>query len=111
MEEGQQENETINTREKFEIEKLRPIMRRVLNAELTNASYEDLDKESTTRIAHKIKQAMLEISPSDYKYIVLVNASKNNNQGGRVDASMHWEMDADTFVQDIYQSVSDFVII
>ena len=70
-------------------------MRRVLNAELTNASYEDLDKESTTRIAHKIKQAMLELSPSDYKYIVLVNASKNNNQGGRVDASMHWEMDAD----------------
>lgn len=100
----------LQTQPRFDAEKLRPVMRRVLNAELTNAKYEDLDKDSTAKIAHKIKQHMLEISPKGFKYMVLVNASKNNNQGLKADASMHWEMDVDTFVQDVFQSVSCFTL-
>ncbi|EOR04906.1 hypothetical protein J056_000261 [Wallemia ichthyophaga EXF-994] len=97
-------NNTTIGREKFDMDHLRPVMRRVLNASLTNAKYQDLDSDATAAIAHKIKQHMLEQSGQGFKYIVFVNASKNNNQGLRADASMHWEMDADAFVQDVYQS-------
>ncbi|TIA93387.1 hypothetical protein E3P99_00168, partial [Wallemia hederae] len=96
--------DSLNIVIRFDIDTLRPIIRRVLNAELTNAKYEELESDCTQKIAHKIKQHMLEISPHGFKYLVLVNASKNNNQGLKADASMHWEMDADSFVQDIFQS-------
>jgi len=58
-------------------------------------------------IGERVKERMLEIQPSGYKYVVLTQINENRGQGGRADLACHWE-DADTVAQEVY--VSDTLI-
>ncbi|KAG9317188.1 hypothetical protein JVU11DRAFT_1381 [Chiua virens] len=55
-------------------------------------------------IKERIKDRMLEIQPSGFKYIVLVQISENLNQGGRADMISHWE-DGDACVHELFYNV------
>jgi len=56
-------------------------------------------------IGERVKERMLEIQPSGFKYMVLVQINENRGQGGRADMVSHWE-DGDVCVNELFWNES-----
>ncbi|KIY72941.1 hypothetical protein CYLTODRAFT_366707 [Cylindrobasidium torrendii FP15055 ss-10] len=59
--------------------------------------------QQMSEIRNRVKERMLEIKASGFKYIVLTHIAENRGQGARADISCHWE-EADQVVQEIYSN-------
>ncbi|KAF9649619.1 hypothetical protein BDM02DRAFT_3113434 [Thelephora ganbajun] len=105
-------SEVSSPRQKFDSEMLKVYMKKLLPATLQSSAWpsskdRDQVKLWIKEIGERVKERMLEIQPSGYKYIVLTQINENRGQGGRADLACHWE-DADTVAQEVY--VSDKLI-
>ncbi|KAG6329659.1 hypothetical protein ID866_9428 [Astraeus odoratus] len=92
------------TRPAFDTELLRTYMKKLLQTTLQNAVWtndRDQLKSWMKDIKERIKDRMVEIQPTGFKYIVLVQISENLNQGGRADMISHWE-DGDACINELF---------
>lgn len=92
----------------FDTELLRAYMKKLLQATLQHAVWprdRDQVKSWMKDIKERVKDRMLEIQPSGFKYIVLVQISENLNQGGRADMVSHWE-DGDACIHELFYNDS-----
>ncbi|KAN0097746.1 hypothetical protein V8E55_002192 [Tylopilus felleus] len=88
----------------FDTELLRTYMKKLLQTTLQHAIWSS-DREQVKSwmkdMKERVKDRMIEIQPSGFKYIVLVQISENLNQGGRADMISHWE-DGDACVNEMF---------
>ncbi|KAL4081706.1 hypothetical protein V8B97DRAFT_2001846 [Scleroderma yunnanense] len=96
----------------FDTELLRAYMKKLLQTTLQHAIWttdRDQVKSWMKDIKERVKDRMVEIQPTGFKYIVLVQISENLNQGGRADMISHWE-DGDACIHELFYSVSPLPI-
>lgn len=96
------------TRPVFDTELLRAYMKKLLQTSLQHAIWtndRDQVKSWMKDIKERVKDRMVEMQPSGFKYIVLVQISENLNQGGRADMISHWE-DGDVCVHELFYNDS-----
>ncbi|KAL4076033.1 hypothetical protein J3A83DRAFT_4089361 [Scleroderma citrinum] len=92
----------------FDTELLRAYMKKLLQTTLQHAIWttdRDQVKSWMKDIKERVKDRMVEIQPTGFKYIVLVQISENLNQGGRADMISHWE-DGDACIHELFYSDS-----
>lgn len=92
----------------FDTELLRAYMKKLLQATLQHAVWprdRDQVKSWMKDIKERVKDRMLEIQPSGFKYVVLVQINENLNQGGRADMVSHWE-DGDACIHELFYNDS-----
>ncbi|KAI9574977.1 hypothetical protein HD554DRAFT_2201895 [Boletus coccyginus] len=92
----------------FDTELLRTYMKKLLQTTLQHAIWSS-DREQVKSwmkdIKERVKDRMIEIQPSGFKYIVLVQINENLNQGGRADMISHWE-DGDACIHELFYNDS-----
>ncbi|KIJ70292.1 hypothetical protein HYDPIDRAFT_172148 [Hydnomerulius pinastri MD-312] len=96
------------TRPGFDTELLRAYMKKLLQTNLQHAvwsSDRDQVKSWMKDIKERVKDRMVEIQPTGFKYIVLVQINENRNQGGRADMISHWE-DGDACINELFYNDS-----
>ncbi|KAF9246963.1 hypothetical protein BU15DRAFT_84543 [Melanogaster broomeanus] len=88
----------------FDTELLRAYMKKLLQTSLQHARWSsdrDQVKSWMKDIKERVKDRMIEIQHTGFKYIVLVQISENLHQGGRADMISHWE-DGDVCINELY---------
>ncbi|KAI6130474.1 hypothetical protein EDD16DRAFT_1089452 [Pisolithus croceorrhizus] len=92
----------------FDTDLLRAYMKKLLQATLQHAVWphdRDQVRSWMKDIKERVKDRMLEIQPSGFKYVVLVQINENLNQGGRADMVCHWE-DGDACIHELFYNDS-----
>jgi len=56
-------------------------------------------------IGDRVKERMLELQPTGFKYVVTTQINENLGQGGRADLVCHWE-DGDSVSQEVFMNDS-----
>ncbi|KAG8928572.1 hypothetical protein FRC03_003915 [Tulasnella sp. 419] len=96
-------------RQKFDSDDLRAYIKKLIPKTLQGYSWDPKQRERTkawcAEIGGRIKNRMLEIQPTGYKYIVTIMINENLGQGGRADMVCHWE-DSDSVVQEMWMNDS-----
>ncbi|KAI5449796.1 hypothetical protein NCC49_004008 [Naganishia albida] len=97
---------SMGTPETFDAHQLRAYMRKLMEATLTNVSFEkEQVKHVSQELSARIKDRMVELGPRYWKYIVTIIINENLGQGGRADMANHWGP-KDQCIQEIYSNSS-----
>jgi len=93
---------------KFDGEGLTGYMKHLLSATLSSQRWpESKDRDKVKlwcrEIGERVKERMLQIEPSGFKYIVTTQIYEKLGQGGRADLRCHWE-DTDTVAQAMFDN-------
>lgn len=79
---------------RFDGEELKMYVKKLLAMKLGQEAW-TTDKERVQgwvkEIGERVKERMVQIQPSGYKYVVLVQVNENREQGGRTGMTAHWE--------------------
>lgn len=101
---------SMSPRPRFDSEQLKPYMKALLSSTLGTATWPGVRDRARVKgwmkeIGERVKERMLEIAPTGFKYIVLTQINENCNQGGRADLVCHWE-DSDAVAQEMFTNDS-----
>ncbi|KAL7409489.1 hypothetical protein BDY24DRAFT_403248 [Mrakia frigida] len=82
------------SRPKFDTTQLSSYVQKLLTSLLTGKTWDqdkDRSRSLVQEIGARVKERMLVIEPTGFKFIVIVNLNENLGQGGRAGMSSHWE--------------------
>ncbi|KAG7445847.1 uncharacterized protein BT62DRAFT_137324 [Guyanagaster necrorhizus] len=103
-------SEVSSPRPKFDAELLKAYMKKLMSTTLHAAVWpepreRDRVKAWMKEIGERVKERMVEIQKTGFKYIVLTQINENLGQGGRADMVCHWE-DSDVVAQEVFSNDS-----
>ncbi|KAK0490716.1 hypothetical protein IW261DRAFT_33152 [Armillaria novae-zelandiae] len=103
-------SEVSSPRPKFDTELLKAYMKKLMSTTLHSAVWpepreRDQVKAWMKEIGERVKERMVEIRKTGFKYIVLTQINENLGQGGRADMVCHWE-DSDVVAQEVFSNDS-----
>ncbi|CAB4377625.1 hypothetical protein RhiirA5_368820 [Rhizophagus irregularis] len=94
-------------KQKFKPSIARTLIQQILNQRLNNALY---DKDQAPgwahEISHEIKQKLIDLELTRYKYIVNVTIMENKCAGARIQCTCAWDMDTDNVAHETFKNDS-----
>ncbi|KAK0468045.1 uncharacterized protein EV420DRAFT_1616767 [Desarmillaria tabescens] len=93
-------SEVSSPRPKFDAELLKAYMKKLMSTTLHSAVWPEPRERD-----RRVKERMVEIQKTGFKYIVLTQINENLGQGGRADMVCHWE-DSDVVAQEVFSNDS-----
>ncbi|CAI2170494.1 7936_t:CDS:2 [Funneliformis geosporum] len=98
-------------KEKFHTKKAKQIIQQVVSGKLDQAIYDkDQAPGWANEIAEEIKNKLLEMELSRYKYIVNVTILENKGAGARIQVNGLWDSSSDSYAQEIFKNKNETII-
>ncbi|KAI8420049.1 hypothetical protein MSG28_008639 [Choristoneura fumiferana] len=95
----------INSRKRFNVEKVEKILKQIVDTELEEVEYsEKLVPELCLTLAESIRNAVKEENYDRYRIIVCVNISQRRQQSLHISHSFLWDHERDTFASRTFEN-------
>ncbi|KAG0250613.1 hypothetical protein DFQ27_009322, partial [Actinomortierella ambigua] len=91
--------------EKFKPQIASKFIQQILQDTLANKTYHAKDSQLwSSAISKQVKQKLIDMELSRYKYVVNVVLGENLGEGARMDARCHWDQESDGHAQAFFSN-------